>query len=470
MNFEYSLKGYLIFWKKLLISYLVLIITFYLTTDISSGPLWSFCSLFLASIIALWILFFSFLKNLGIYGFIIILSAFVFKDLIGTLHFLIFVQPNYFNGDTSYNFFYDYYWMHESVQYLADRVNNYGFFNALEFEYFILNKGAIIFYIYSPIYSIGGDLVLNLSHINTFFTLVTSIIITYIAEVFFSFDRKQVIATLLITSFFPFGLIPSMTMRDFAGQTLMAIGLVTLQYSFKNPKLFVLLFFSTFLFFLQRKNYIVLPIISYFVVLLFFSRQSGISMLSRSFFIRILFLCVTTLSGIKYFSFLTQIELVDTDSQLNPDYTADISTIQFYVFFPLYFLKGILGPFPWTQFFSFEPETIFQPSDYLTSTFIFTLIISLILRRKYISNLKSDINLFTFTSLLVSLGGIASGYMHLAYISISVIFLVPFAFKYLELKYFMRNYLVVFISLVFLSMIWVFFGFHGSGIWSDFKN
>jgi hypothetical protein len=174
--------------------------------------------------------------------------------------------------------------------------------------------------------------------------------------------------------------------------------------------------------------------------------------------------------GVNYWSFLDQIELIDTDSQLNSDYTADIKSTQFYVYFPLYFFKGILGPFPWTQFFNFKPETIFQPSDYLTSTFIFTLIISLFMRRKYISNIKSNFNLFTVTSLFVSLSGIASGYMHLAYISISVIFLVPFAFKYLELSYFVRNYLVVLISLVLLSMFWVFFGFHGSGIWSDFKN
>jgi hypothetical protein len=470
MKYEYSLLNYLSIWGKIIASYLVIIFIFALTTDIHSDPLWSYCTLAIASIIGLRLFYSFFLRDIGFSGFWVIAAAFFFKLIFGTWHFLTFVQPDYFNGNTTYKFFDDYYWMHESIQYLAVRANEVGFGNALNFDFFIENKGAVIFYTYSPIYYIGGDLVLNLCHISTLYTLFTAVLTTYIAKNFFNLNKKQLFATLVLTAFFPFGLITSMTMRDFAGQFLIALGLISLQYSFKNPRLFGLLFISSILFFFQRKNYVVIPLITYAIFLIFYTKESGLKRFKSGFNFRILFLIFAISFGYSYYKIATQTELIDTDTQLNSSYTADITQLQFYLLLPVYIFKGFLGPFPWTQFFNYTQETIFQLSDYFTSTFLFTIILTLWLKRKEIKSFKEDINLITIASLFLSFAGIASGFMHLVYIALSVIFLIPFIMRHVSFGFFMKKYLIVLVFLIFLTVMWVALGLQGGGTWSNFKN
>lgn len=470
MVYNYSLKEYLSIWGKTIVSYLTIILVFALVTDINSDPAWSFCTLAISCLLGLKVFYSLFLRNIGFAGFWIIVVAFLFKLFFGLWHFLTFVQPDYFNGNTSYNFFYDFYWMHESIQYLALTAKEVGFSNALTFDYFIENKGALIFYAYSPIYYIGGDLVLNLAHINAAFTLFTAMLITYMAKYFFNLNKKQLLATLILCSFFPFGMITTMTMRDFAGQFLIALGMISLQYSFKNPKLFFLLFVSAILFFLQRKNYVVVPIITYIVFLFFYTKESGLVRFKSSFNIRILFLLVSILIGYNYFRLATQSELIDTESQLNANYTTDITKVQFYLLLPIYIFKGFLGPFPWTQFFNYSQETIYQLADYFTSTFLFTMLLTLRFKLNKLNKLKEDVNVITIASLILSLAGIASGFMHLSYISISMIFLIPFVMKYMDIKFFMKIYFFVFIFLIFLSVMWVSLGLQGGEGWSNFKS
>lgn len=470
MVYNYTLKEYIGIWGKTIVSYLTIILVFALITDINSDPVWSYCTLAISCLLGLKVFYSLFLRNIGFVGFWIIVVAFLFKLFFGLWHFLTFVQPDYFNGNTNYDFFYDYYWMHESIQYLALTAKEVGFNNALTFDYFIVNKGAIIFYLYSPIYYIGGDLVLNLSLVNAVFTLFTAMLITYMAKYFFNLNKKQLLATLILCSFFPFGMITTATMRDFAGQFLIALGLISLQYSFKNPRLFFLLFVSAILFFLQRKNYVVIPFITYIIFLFFYTKESGLVRFKSSFNIRVIFLIISLFIGYNYFLQATQSELIDTETQLSYNYTADITQVQFYLLLPIYIFKGFLGPFPWTQFFNYTQETIYQLGDYFTSTFIFTILLTMRHKIGKLNKLKKDVNIITIASLIIIFSGIASGYMHLAYISIAVIFLIPFLMKHMDIKFFMRNYFIVFIFLIFLSVMWVALGFQGEGSWSNFKS
>ncbi|MDI5887453.1 MULTISPECIES: hypothetical protein [Flavobacterium] len=470
MPYIYTLNNYLIIWRNFIVSYLAIILFFGLFTDLNSSPMWSYFTLGIASLLGLKIFCHLFLKKIGFNAFAVVGGAFVFKMLFSTWHFLTFVQPEYFNGNTNYEFFYDFYWMHESIQYLSDEAHSVGFLNSMTKDFFLENKGALIFYTYSPIYYFGGNLVLNLSHINAVFTLFTAVLVTFIAKNFFDLSQKQLFATLILCSFFPFGMITSMTMRDFAGQFLIALGIISLQFSFKNPKLFFLLFVSGILFYLQRKNYIIVPFATYLIFLFFYTKQSGLVKYGKKFNLRVVLLLTTIIVGFKYYQLATQSELIDVDSQLSSDYTSDLTQVQFYLLLPVYIFKGFLGPFPWSQFFKFTQETIYQISDYFTSTFIFTIIVVLWRKRKKLNGFKGEINVVTIASLIVSFAGIASGFMHLSYISISVIFLIPFVMKHMDLKYFLRNYMAVFILFVGLSILWVGFGLYGEGNWSKFRS
>lgn len=470
MQFNYSLLNYLKVWRNFLISYLAIILIFAAFMSLDSGPLWSYIILLFACLVGLYLFSVLFFKKTKIPVFSIVSIAFLFKLFFGTWHFLTFVQPDYFSGNTSYSFFADYLWMHESIQYLASEAKDVGFLKAMTFDFFIENKGAVIFYGYSPIYYYGGEYVLNISHLNTVFTLFTAILIAYIANFFLKLNRKQVIATLILASFFPFGLIPSMTMRDFAGQFLIAMGLVSLQYAFKNPKLFLLLLIAGVLFFLQRKNYVVIPFIAYLIYLIFYSQKVGIRKFSNKFNIRLIFLLIFIAAGLRYYQAFSQAELINTSSQLNSEYTSDLTNPQFYILLPIYIFKGFMGPFPWSQFFNYTQETIFQLSDYFTSTFIFTMLVVLWKKRRDIRWFKNDMDVIIIASLLISFAGVASGFMHLSYISISLVFLIPYLMKYATLKFFLRNYIVVFLILVCMSVLWIAFGFYQGGSWSKFKN
>jgi hypothetical protein len=470
MEYTYSLKNYLGIWRNVLISYFAILIVFALFTYKDADPLWSYCTLALSCLIGLKLFYHLFLKNIGFSGFGIITGAFIFKLLFSTWHFLTFVQTDYFNGNTDYIFNSEFYWMHESIAYLANAASKVGFINALTVDFFIEDKGAIIWYLYSPIYYIGGELVLNLCHVSAVFTLFTAILTTYMAKNFFNLNKNQLVATLILTSFFPFGMITSITIRDFAGQFLMAIGMISLQYAFKNTKLFVLLFISAILLFLQRKNYIVIPFITYLIFLFFYTKESGLKKFSSNFNLRILFLIATFAVTYSYFKVLLGTNLIDTDAQFNDEYTADLTSIKFYLLLPVYIFKGFLGPFPWTQFLQFKEQTIYQISDYFTSTFLFTIVLTMLKKRIKWSLIKSEVNVVSISSVIISFGGIASGYMHLSYIAISIIFLIPFVMKFMNLNYFLRNYVFVFIILFMLSLLWDVLGFYGGGTWNDFKS
>lgn len=470
MQYNYSLKNYLNIWVKVIISYLSIIVIFNFLTGRESSPIWSYFTLLISCILGLKLFYHLFLRDIDLPGFRIVLSAFLIKMILSTVHFLMFIQPDYFKGDTSYVFIWDYLWMHDSISLLADSAQINGFFNALKFEFFILNKGAIIYYLYSPIYLIGGDLVLNLSHFSAVFTLFTAMLITYMAKYFFDLNKNQLRGTLLLCCFFPFGLIISMTMRDFAGQFLIALGFISLQYSFKNSKLIILFFVAALLLFFQRKNYAVIPFLTYFLLLVFYTKKAGLIRFSLKFNLRIIFLTVIAILGYSIYNIASQVELVNTDVVLHSEYLKDITKIQFYLLLPIYIFKGFLGPFPWTQYLKFIPETIYQLSDYLTSTFLFTMVLTLIRKKVNWNKLKAEINMITIASVLISSAGIASGYMHLGYISISAIFLIPFLMKYMNLRYFLSNFIMVFFVLLLLSLLWYALGFSGEGIWNDFSS
>jgi hypothetical protein len=470
MIYNYSFKNYISIWGKIIVSYLAIIFIFALTTNLDSDPIWSYSTLIFSSLIGLRLFYGFFLGDIGFSGYWIIAGAFLFKLILSTVHFITFIQPDYFNGITIYNFNLEFYWMHDSIQYLAERAKEFGFSNALTFDYFVVNKGAVIFYLYSPFYYIGGDLVLNLCHVNTIFTLFTAILLTYMAKNFFDLNKKQLFMTLILSSFFPFGLITSITIRDFAGQFLIALGMISLQYAFKNSKLFGLLFVSGILFFFQRKIYIILPFAAYLIQLFFNAKDSDLKILSRKFNIRVLILIVSMVIGLYYYKLATQSEIIDAESQLSSEYTSDISKAQFYLLLPIYIFKGFLGPFPWTQFFKYQETTIYQLGDYLTSTFIFASLITLWRNKNLTKSFKDDVNIVSICSILMSFVGIASGYMHISYVAISLIFLIPFVSKHSDLNFFMRNYIFVFYILLLLSLLWDVFGFYGAGGWQYFKS
>lgn len=465
----YSIQNYLYLIGSFFLSYFLVVILFSASTSVNSSLYWSYFTLSISSLSGLFACYYMVLRKLGSKGLCVVLCAFIFKQFIGTWHFVGLIQPTYFQGNTEYTFLKDYYWMHDSVSYLSSRIHEVGFLSALDFDFFVLNKGAVIFYLYSPFYFFGGDLVLNLSHISNLFSLFAAMLTTFMASTVYKLTKKQELLLLLLACFFPFSLIISAPSRDYAGQFFIALGMLSLLFSIKNGRLFLLLLVSCFLFFVQRKIYVIIPVITYilFLAIQFFSKN-----VKKDFFywLRLGIICAFAFYSLRIYQFLEKLEIFDVNSVVDSNYTTDIRGLSFYFLFPIFFFKGILGAFPWTQFFEFTQESAYQVIDYFLSTFLFSMMTLTLInfsKFKKISNLLNPINI---SGLLICLFGLGSGYMHLAYIAMPFLFFIPVIVQYTGMNLFVVVYFCIFILFALLSIFWVELGLQGAGIWYFIKS
>lgn len=470
-TYKYSLFNFLGLISKIVISYLSIIFIFSLTARPNeTTPQWSYFNLIYSCIIGITFFYYFLIPDLGNRGLAIVLGAFIFKLVLGTIHFVVFVQPQYFTGNSTYDFFMDYWWMHDSIEYMANQAKEVGFAHSLTLEYFVVNKGAFVWYILAPIYYYGGSFALNLCHMNSVFTIFTAIIVAYMSKNFWKLNKAQITTSLLLASFFPFGLITSCTMRDFAGQTIIAIGMLFLQFTIKNKKLFPLIIIVCFLFFIVRKNYVVIPIIAYLINLIisFKKSKTNFNKVVNGGMI-VLTSCIVYL-GYLYQSILTQADLIRTDLESQSTYSHDFTTIKFYLFLPIFILKGFVGPFPWVQFFNFTQGTIYQPNDYFTAAFIYTTLILLFIKRKELKNLNFKNDIVITASFIISFFGVASGVMHLVYIAVPIIFFIPIIASLYKSSSFFKIYSLVVFAFIILSALWVLLGFYNSDVWGQFRN
>jgi hypothetical protein len=404
-------------------------------------------------------------------GLLIIILIYSLKIYIGTWHFLTFIQPGYFQGNTSYDFLYDYRWMYESMSFLADYRHENGYFCLLPDSFLEENKNAYLFMFTSDLFYFGGIYVLNICVYNTMFSLFTAIIIVFIGKHYFNLNVQQSRFLFLLAALYPMSLIPSMVYRDVIGQFIITLGGLLLIYIIKNNRLIILLPFACFLFFMQRKVYAFIPLIAYGLYTFTFWGNSENKPKKKRILTNILlglsFLILIILSGSSFEdSGVTGSFEHASESGVGRSFT-DIRT---YLMLPVYTLIGFIGPFPWTQFFTFSQGTIYQPSDYLMSVFMITSLIFLL--PLFIKQIRKRLgfDIFTISSVLVIFAGLATTVLHTVYLCVGFHFLLPFLVKSIPQRRFFIVFFVVLMGFIVLNFIWVFFGFSGSGLGGSFKG
>ena len=378
-------------------------------------------------------------------------SAYLIKVLIGVLHYLYFIDSNYFKTgiykpltfefDSALNFI---------ISSKIDKVQ-WGIFNFNSFG-LRANHQELISIISIP-FVFFGDYFLSISPINAFFSLLISMNIILISKYIFSYDKKTIRYIGLITAYFPLTLISSYLFRDIVGMALMTFGLVLVLFSKKAMIQYVMLIVAAYLFYMQRIVYPAILLFAYIFTIL----------LSQKFKSQALDLFY------KYIIFIFTIILIYytvdfANNEVNRGYAGVVFNMNI-LYLPIKLLVGIIGPFPWNQFLTYTnvPAAAYQLQDYLQGTFNLSIIFILIKNnRKYIH--KDQFNLLNITGILLMLSGLLGTFMHTTYVAAGVIFLVPWVFSKINLSNFRNIYFITFLVLIGLNfLVILFFGNLGIG-------
>jgi len=452
------------FLAKILVSYVIFISLIYFFNQDNSDRLGSFFIVFFAAIIAL--------LYLGIgggsrYGFKItryFIIGFLIKIVIGFLFWEFYLFPDYFSNPISKFYFdhYEYLYTYESLQDIAEyRISN-GIFSFPILQ--ILNKYVFIQYFMSNIYLSGSFNAFDLAIQNSLFSIYTSLVIAQIVKLAGG-SSKQIKFALLLTIFQPISFISSMIWRDVVGQFFVALGGYLLYKASKTNKILmlILVLLASFSFFMQRYLYAFFPIIvmgGYYL----FQRKNKFSLL---------------LMPILFYIVLYFDNLLSLSTHLTESYGDNISGIYFWLFLPINVIRLFIGPFPWTNWFTFTDNTIFLIAQYFQAVVNISLIIFLVkvlykkkflLKTKSISSALSPLDyLFFILFSLFILAGLGTKEIHVFYMSSGIIFLIPS----ISLAYNNNNFksilLRVFCFFIIFNAVFLLLGLGGEGLGNSFR-
>jgi hypothetical protein len=334
------------------------------------------------------------------------------------------------------------------------------FANAKEYELFVQPENIYLvthpelLNIISFVFYRCGNYILTIMPLNTMMSLYTAVSIAYISKKHI-YIAKQIKVILVLTSLFPFCLIPSLFTRDIVGQFLLTMGVVFVVLSNKN-RLFLLfsLLIASFLFYLQRTPYCIIPLLAYLLFVFISKKEKRTT--------KILLLLFTVLSVMEASIFLSDIE------KANDIYISIFSNIYAIVLFPVKFIIGIIGPFPWIQFIE-SYEYSYQIQDYLMSVFLISTLRYIIPYIKERVRLKEGLDFMIWVAFILIIFGIMNPFMHMSYVSIGVIFLMPVLSKTVTLKKYSITFLKVFLLYLFVNILYLSLNLHGSGFSKLFR-
>lgn len=417
----------------------------------SANALVSLITTFIAGLISLYIANLALSKLFNKSFLWLLILTYILKILIGIIHWLIFIQPEYFTTGGNINFLIDFVKMHDLMAIGADsRIQN-GFFSMVYNPLFLMDKDSIFLYVLSTLYYFTGNHALNICVFNTFISTLTAIIILQLYSLVDK-EIKQSRFVLLIACLFPMNLITSALMRDIAGQFFIAFGVLLLSLKYKT-KLgnFISILFSMIFMSLQRAIYMIIPVFSYIFIRL---RKDKILLIFS--FILIITLLLNT---IIYIPFLDRF----SSYALNPQF--DIRKINTILFFPLRLLRALIGPIPWTNVFSNSMESTYLSSTYLQS--VFNLAVLFLLIPGYFKG-KQKIGMIEIIVFLFLITGIATPDIHVFYFSTAFIFLIPLISKFKTTFY--KTMIKVIIFYCVFNALYIGLGLAGKGIWESIQR
>ncbi|MGM1056999.1 MAG: hypothetical protein ACQEWG_14010 [Bacteroidota bacterium] len=407
-----------------------------------------FSSFIWSSIAFLFITIFSsvvLLKNQKWLWFFII--AYLVKVLIGLTHYLYFIDPNYFQSSGAYS---SMTFEYEGVfNYILTSAHNKIRHGILFYQYF---EGDITHQEINSLISIPfiyfGDYVLTIAPINSFSSLLISMNIIFISKYKFRISNTELKYIAFISAYFPITLISTLLYRDIVGLSLMSIGLTLILFAKRSFTQYFMLIIACYLFYLVRTMY---PVI----LLLAFGINAVVNQNYKSkrldFFYKggIIILCVISLPIVFNYA----------NTEANESLASGALNFNLLIL-PLKLILGLIGPFPWTQFLLYEtvPAYAYHLQDHLQGTFNIAFVTTIIIFRKRFLR-KGGFNLLNITGILLIISGLFNSYMHMTYVAIGFIFLIPWCFTQITLGKFRRIYLYTFLAILILNIVvMAFFG------------
>lgn len=428
--------------KTLLLIFIMFLLFILLGTDTDS------MNSFLAESVAFFILTWLAAKlYLGKERFVwIFVLAYLLKLTIGVIHYLYFIDPNYFaSTGTNQMLHQEFQAVMEFLEMAVWEKKQYGLFH-LKLDGYVTHQDFLS--IIAIPFRFFGVKILNIAPLNSFFSVLTAINI-YIVCRRKEWNYKTKKCILFLLAFFPATIISSYFYRDIVGWAFMSIGLVLICKAKTLVSKLVVMPLAMLLFYLQRNGYIVLPIA---ILLAQFSLLSKSKKTGAFAIVGVLVLLILP----SVFKFASN---DSTDA-----YIEGSSSWSIYVL-PIKIILGLIGPFPWSNLMMYKihPAFSYYLSDYVMGCLNIGLLICLFSGWNKFRR-KSALSESSILGILLVLFGLMTGVMHMTYISIGVIFLIPWFVENVGVSELRRNVSKATIFLVLLNIVVISCGLGGIGV------
>ena len=381
--------------------------------------------------------------------------AYLIKIMIGLGHYLYFIDPDYFISGIYKPLTWEYDGAFNQILRSAhDKIYHN---NIFYYEYY---EGGVthqeILSLISIPFMFFGDYVMTIAPINAFSSLLISMNLILLSRFKFQYSNKSVKSIALVSAYFPMTLISSLLYRDIVGLSLMSIGLTLILFSKRTITQIVMLIVACYLFYLQRTIYPLILLVAFTInAIILQNYKSKIKDIFSK--LVIIILAIILIPVIISYS-ATEANRNMLSSGLN----VNLMTL------PIKMIVGLIGPFPWSNFLLYKtfPAYAYQLQDYLQGALNIAILVTIIISwKKYVR--KGQLNLLNITGILLVITGLFNAYMHMPYIAIGFMFLIPWLFTYINLTKFNKHYLYSFFALLLLNIIVIaFFGNLGiSSLW-----
>lgn len=445
--------------SRIVLSYLAFVLlTFYLNYN-NDNRITSFILVCLSAFIAIIVLTAGLKSKLGFSVFKYLLIGFIIKLIIGYLFWEFYIFPNYFTDSLS-NFGFAHHEYLSTEVFMRDLAENrmkHGFFYVPP-RLIIMIKHLPIHFMMSNMYLNGSYNPLDLSVQNTLFSLYVAIMIMAITNTFGA-STRQLKLSLILSIYQPFSMISTVIWRDVFGQFFVALGGYLTVISLNRTILYasILILLASLSMLMQRQLYFFYPAATYMIYIIFKSKKFY-------YLVFIPFLILGLLELNKYFLLF---------ESLHNSYGENLQSASLFYFLPINILRVFIGPFPWTQWFKFNDNTIFQISDYFQSvlTLAFTIMCYWTLKNRKLIDYKNN---QAITALIILFpmfifAAVGTTDIHQPYMTAGVVFLVPIALLSYTKQKFTLLFASIFCVFILLNVLFLLAGLDGAGFGSSFR-
>lgn len=372
----------------------------------------------------------------------IILASFLLKLLIGIIHFLVFYDANYFEGNgvimdvfqADFTSYFDF------VSSLAHDKESHGVFY-YDASIHKVSHQELLNFICIFMYKFGVCS-MNIIPLNCLFSSLCAINLYICLEKYCSNKEKKT-GLMWLLVLFPLFLDDAIFVRDITGQFIMSFGVVMYALSSDRNR-FAWLIPVSLLFYLQRTAYIIVPFVVYMT-------QSFLNKKQTKYLIFVPFVMIAV-----------ALFMPEMGRGFGDEVAGRSLMSTSIVMLPVRIIFGLIGPFPWTQFIVLglvEPAYTSQLYNYFAGIIhIGTMILLLSTSGLFKELCKYSVFLI---GLIVVGMGVLDSHMHITYIMAGSYFIVPLIYLFTDSRAYKKAMLTSFLILLTLNILWLSLGMSG---------